>query len=232
MTALVAGFLLGLAGSAHCAGMCGPLVLTVMRRPDPSRARLWPPLAYHAGRVLIYLLLAVAAGLAGHALSFGGLGRTVSVASGVFLLTVAADPGLSLVSGRAALFWSVVLSRACVTANRSACAHPLFGHVVAGMANGLLPCGLVYAAAIAATGLGSVSGAVLFMAGFGLGTVPMLLAISLSAASVPLALRRRLRRLAPAALVLTGMLLIVRGLMPPHHSVPGRAAPAVVSHAH
>lgn len=232
MSAFVAGILLGLAGSAHCAGMCGPLVLTIGGWVDPRRARLPPMIAYHTGRVLMYLGLSVVAGLAGHALTFGGVGRAVSIASGMLLLTVAAGSGSRLVPRRAGLFWSVTITRACVAANRSTRTHPIAGQLLAGMVNGLLPCGLVYAAAIAAAGFGSVSGAVTFMAGFGLGTVPVLLAMSLSAASLSLAVRARLRRLTPAALVLTGTLLIARGLMPLHHAVDHRAASVVTHHAH
>jgi sulfite exporter TauE/SafE len=228
MTPFLPGLLLGLAGSAHCAAMCGPLVLTV-RPASPKRTQL---LLYHGGRVLVYLMLALAAGLTGHLLSFSGFGRTVSVASGVTLLALAAGSGARLISGRAGLFWSVTLTRLCVAANRSTRAHPITGQLLTGMVNGLLPCGLVYAAAIAAAGFGNVSSAVVFMAGFGFGTIPVLALISLSAASVPLALRARLRRLAPAALVLTGMLLIVRGLRAHHLSSEHGSAPRAVSHNH
>ncbi len=230
MSAFIAGLLLGVAGSAHCAVMCGPLVLTVGGWALPGRARLPPLLAYHSGRVLMYLLLAVAAGLAGRALSFGGLGRAVSIASGVVLLTVAAGSGSRLVPRRAGLLWSRMLTRASGAAHRSTRRHPLAGHALTGMVNGLLPCGLVYAAAIAATGLGSVTGAVLFMAGFGCGTVPVLLVISLAAVSVSMTARSRLRGLTPAALVLTGALLIARGLLPLHHAMAHLPAPD--AHAH
>jgi hypothetical protein len=233
MNAFAAGILLGLAGSAHCAGMCGPLVLTVSGWVDPRRSRLPPLLAYHAGRVLVYLVLSVAAGLTGHALSYGGFGRGVSIAAGLLLLAVAAGSASRLIPRRAWLFWSLMLTRACVAANRSTRAHPIAGQVLAGAANGLLPCGLVYAAAIAAAGLGSLSGAVVFMAGFGLGTVPVLLGMSLSAASLSLSARARLRRLTPVALALTGTLLIARGVLPAHHAAGAQgAASALIHHTH
>ena len=232
MNALAAGILLGLAGSAHCAGMCGPLVLTVSGWTDPRRSRLPSMLAYHAGRVLIYLVLSVAAGLTGHALSYGGFGRGVSIVAGVLLLTVAAGSGSRLLPRRTWIFWSLMLTRACVAANRSTRAHPIGGQLLAGAANGLLPCGLVYAAAIAAAGLGSLSGAVVFMAGFGLGTIPVLLGMALSATSLSLGARARLRRLAPAALALTGALLIVRGVMPLHHAAGQHVASVVTHHGH
>ena len=83
-----------------------------------------------------------------------------------------------------------------------------------GAINGLLPCGLVYAAVAGAAASGSVATAVTFMAGFGAGTVPLLLAVTLSAASIPATLRQRLRFVAPALMALAGVLLIARAFMP------------------
>jgi len=220
VSTLAAGLLLGLAGGAHCAGMCGPLVLSLGGWVDPRRARLPPMLAYHAGRILMYLLLAVAAGATGRALSYGGLGRAVSIGSGLLLLIVATGRGSRLMPRKAGIFWSLVITRACVAASRSTRTRPLSGHLLGGAVNGLLPCGLVYAAAIAAAGFGSISSALTFMTGFGLGTVPVLLGIALSSSSLSPSIRIRLRRLTPAALALTGALLIVRGVLPPHDFAP------------
>ncbi|MEN3336965.1 MAG: Cytochrome biosis protein transrane region [Acidobacteriota bacterium] len=61
MTLFVAGLLLGLPGSAHCVFMCGPLVLTA-RCSTTGRVPWFLP--YHAGRLLMYELLALAAGVA------------------------------------------------------------------------------------------------------------------------------------------------------------------------
>jgi uncharacterized protein len=230
LSTFFAGLLLGLAGSVHCACMCGPLVLSVGRLIDPRGSRLPPLLVYHGGRIAIYLLLAAAAGLAGHGLSFGVSGRTVSVVSGVMLLAIAAGWGQQLVPRQAWLFWSAALRRASVAAQRYAQTHPLAGRALAGMINGLLPCGLVYAAAIAAAGTARVSTAMVLMAGFGLGTIPVLLAISLSAASLPRSLRARMHTLAPAALLLTGVLLIVRGLAPAHESGHRTIVERVIHH--
>jgi uncharacterized protein len=127
-------------------------------------------------------------------------------------------------------FWSMSLSRASRAAARSRETHPIRGRLVGGAVNGLLPCGLVYAAAVAAAGLGSVSTGVVFMAGFGAGTVPVLFVVALSASSLSARSRARLSRVAPLALAITGMLLIARGVLPVHHvvNVPTETA----RHAH
>jgi sulfite exporter TauE/SafE len=99
-----------------------------------------------------------------------------------------------------------------------------------GCANGLLPCGLLYAALATAIALGSVAKSIAFMTGFGLGTVPVLLAVTISATSLPLLWRRRLRLAGPAVMIAAGTLLIARGVLPAapahHHGA------AILFHQH
>jgi sulfite exporter TauE/SafE len=229
MTAFVTGVVFGAIGSAHCAGMCGPLVLTITRglgRPSP-RAQVQHALPYHTGRVLTYVLLGLAAGIIGQTLSLWGLGRALAVMAGLVLLLAAAGTAgpawLRQLGARPA----ALATRACVTVNRWNRVHPVAGPFLAGAANGLLPCGLVYSALLTAAALGSASGAVVLMAGFGLGTVPALVALSMAATSQALGIRSRLRRLTPVLLALTAALLLARGLAPAtgasHHG------PAVVA---
>jgi uncharacterized protein len=216
MTAWFAGLLLGAAGSGHCALMCGPLVMTITRtlRPPSRAVRIRQALTYHAGRIFTYLLIALPLGFASELLAVQGFGRIVSVATGVLI-------GLSALSSRHLLLpaalgrhVSLASTRACVTANTWMRSHPAAGPVVAGVVNGLLPCGLVYAAAAAAAATGSTIDALALMFGFGLGSVPALLALTVSSSSVPAAWRPRLRQLAPAALLLVAALLIFRGVVP------------------
>src|SRR5690606_38240153 len=102
------------------------------------------------------------------------------------------------------------------------------GPVALGALNGLLPCGLVYAALTAAAGLGSLPQAVGFMVAFGLGTAPVLVFLGLASGAVPARVPVRIRRAAPAMLAIVGVLLIVRGLRMPvphdHAASPQSAA--------
>src|SRR5262249_49406798 len=69
-----------------------------------------------------------------------------------------------------------------------------FGSLAAlGLLNGLLPCGLVYVACAGATATGGLLSGAQYMAAFGAGTLPMMLAISLSGSLMPVALRLKLR---------------------------------------
>jgi hypothetical protein len=83
---------------------------------------------------------------------------------------------------------------------------------VLGLLNGLLPCGFVYLALAAAATAGDTVGAVLFMSGFGVGTIPVMLSIALLGKSIRVEMRRRLSAALPVVAFVLGVLFIVRGL--------------------
>lgn len=224
MNAFVTGLLFGAVGSTHCVAMCGPLVLTIdrtLRRPTRG-ARLQHAVCYHGARVLMYAGFGLVAGVFGQTLALLGFGRILAVAAGAVLLLVALGSVLPSRLQRFSAKPAAIAVRACGAAARVGRAHPIAGPVLAGAANGFLPCGLVYAAVLTATALGSVSGALAMMVGFGFGTIPALLAVSLTADSTMFGMRSRLRRLTPVLLAVTAVLLLARGLAPsfngPSHS--------------
>jgi sulfite exporter TauE/SafE len=81
-----------------------------------------------------------------------------------------------------------------------------------GILNGLLPCGLVYAALFVAIATADAFYGATYMFLFGLGTMPMLFALSISQKMIPISLRFKLNKLVPVFVVCVGILLIVRGL--------------------
>ncbi len=225
MTALLTGMVFGAVGSGHCVGMCGPLVLTMgrgLRRPSRG-AQLQHALTYHAGRVLTYALLGSIAGVVGEALFTWGLGRALAVTAGVLLLLAAIGSVLPLRLGGWGAAPAALATRACAMAGRWSRLHPVAGPALAGAANGLLPCGLVYSALLTAAAMGTATSAMALMTGFGLGTIPALVALTMAATSTAFGIRTRLRRLTPVLLALTAAMLLIRGL------TPSSAAP---DHAH
>ena len=81
-----------------------------------------------------------------------------------------------------------------------------------GLLNGFLPCGALYAALIISTGTGNMSSSIMFMLFFGLGTIPMLLAISLLGNFLSINLRKKMSGFLPVVIVIIGLLFIIRGL--------------------
>jgi hypothetical protein len=204
----------GLLGSSHCVGMCGGFVLTLGSARPGLAANLGRQLSYSLGRVFTYAAGGAAAGYGGWRLVHA-LGPAVNLQA---LLAIAA--GLLLVHQGlgAAGVWRrrpVAGSTACRFAGPFAALltapgwRPAF---VAGLVNGLLPCGLVYAYLALASSAGDLLRGSATMALFGLGTVPVLVLTGCGGSILSLASRRRLFRVAAWCLVLTGVLSLVRGL--------------------
>jgi hypothetical protein len=204
MIPLAAGLLFGVAGSVHCVSMCGPLVL-LGRRSGAAFA------VYHASRIAVYVVLGAMAGWTGAAMAGTAWQGGVAIVAGLLLIGQAFGLGGGHVGVQAGRWLGAVAVRVGAL-SRAMPGQPLARAASLGMVNGLLPCGLLYAALIAAAGLGSVAAAAGFMAAFGAASVPALGALVYSAR---LALPRTsglLRRAAPIALAIVGLMLILRGL--------------------
>jgi sulfite exporter TauE/SafE len=210
------GFLtLGLLGGfGHCVGMCSPFVLFVSRRyvpPDGARsaaitAQMW----YTLGRVTTYAALGAAAGALGSVVELAGplLGvqRVAAIVAGgvlvVWALVALADLVPRLDAG-GRLFSGVA----------GALKGRLPGHPFGvGLFLGLLPCGLLYSALIAAVARGGAPAGAAALALFGLGTAPALLGVSV--ADELLARNRRfVNRLSQVFLLAMGLWFLSTGIV-------------------
>jgi uncharacterized protein len=210
------GFLtLGLLGGfGHCIGMCSPFVLFISRRygsPDGGRraafgAQLW----YTAGRVTTY------AGLGALA---GALGGVVALAGAL----VGVQRAAAIVAGGVLVVWALVALSDLVpsfdTGGRlfARAAGRLKGRVpghpfATGLFLGLLPCGLLYSAVIAAVARGGPLDGAVALALFGIGTAPALLGVS--AADELLARHRAfLNRLSQVFLLVMGAWFLWTGIV-------------------
>lgn len=167
MTGLLAGsFLAGLVGSPHCLGMCGPFVLACGRSPAGASA-------YHAGRLTTYATLGALAGTFGDVLPGpswipAAISLLVVAWFAAALAGLVPEPRLSIPGNARAMRWA--MGRKGVASR-----------YVLGAANGLLPCGLVYAALGIPLASGNAAVGAFAMVLFGLGTVPALAALTLGA---------------------------------------------------
>ena len=201
-------FILGLVGSLHCAGMCGPLALALPAAGNTTPGYVLGRLAYNLGRLVTYSLLGIVFGLAGWTFLLAGLQRWVSIGLGVALL-------IGLFASRKLALWRPITlfveqlkSRMSGLLRR----RSLASLAALGLLNGLLPCGLVYVACAGATATGGILAGASYMAAFGAGTVPMMLTISLFGKLVPISLRLQLRKAIPVCVFLLATLLILRGM--------------------
>jgi sulfite exporter TauE/SafE len=207
---LIAAFLLGLAGSLHCALMCGPLVLAIAsaRQHNQGLSGVLHNSAYHTGRILTYCGLGAVSGLIGAAFIFAGFQRWLSITAGALVLLGTISAIRAKWTGPSGKWVLALKSRfGRLLGNRSVGATVLLGGL-----NGLLPCGLVYVACASAAAGGGLTSGVATMLAFGLGTAPMLLSIGLAGRLVRFSNPLRLRKVILSCAAAAGILLIVRGL--------------------
>lgn len=170
MTDWLAGLLIGLAGTAHCVAMCGPLSATLSLSLPKGRHHLLIWIAI--GKVTLYALLGFVAGTIGARLHLG-YAAWVWALSG-FLLIVMGGYGLGL-RGPSEQITRWVAPIVSPIQRLGSQFWPIRTPLRAlgwGAIWGLLPCGLVYSAlAWAMTATGPTDGA-LRMLGMGMGTLP------------------------------------------------------------
>ncbi len=224
---LIAGT--GLLGSGHCLAMCGPIVWAYAAHL-PATARLSGHLAYHLGRVGMWVFLGLSLGMMGQlAEGLVPLGRALALAGGVAMLGLGllnlgwlplrfrleGEGGNHLWQAYRRLFRGLI-----------GVGGPL-GTFALGLANGLLPCGLSYALLARAAATASPLEGALVMLAFGTGTVPALLGAGLFLGRFHLP--RWSERLAAVAVLVMGAALLWRGLVDGEGGHPGHQPPAAHS---
>lgn len=200
---------LGLFGSIHCIGMCGPLAFAI-----PSfHERLWmvvfDRIIYNIGRIITYTLLGLLFGLLGKQLWMAGLQQGLSLVTGTLIILAGAS---GIVKKQ--LFKGRIISKFLDPVKRLisyALTHS-WGHLAVGMLNGFLPCGFVYLALAGAINTDSPSKAALFMFLFGTGTLPLMVISTLGVGLFKPAFRRQIQSFMPYLMVFLGIWFLLRGM--------------------
>jgi len=208
---LAAAVTLGLLGSMHCIGMCGPLVLAV---PSTARSRMVffvERIIYNVGRTVTYGVMGAVLGLIGKGIMVN-VQQDISIVVGVLILVTVGIP-LALRSRLEQLSplkmtYQFVKEKFSALLQKRGTAALFF----LGMVNGLLPCGLVYTALIGATAVADLWKSSLFMMVFGMGTIPALVVISMTGRLLTLKYRSLLTRAIPYVSIMVALILILRGL--------------------
>lgn len=215
---LLAAFLTGFLGGAHCVGMCGGIV-AAMSFQGKERHPVAFHLAYNGGRLGSYVLAGALAGLVGSAAFLSdsllplqkglyGLAQVVLILLGLYLAGL--NQSVLAIERLGGGLWRRV--------------QPYLGRLLpirtpgqalaAGAAWGWLPCGLVYSVLVSALASGGPVRGGLLMLAFGLGTLPNLLLMGWAAESLRRFTRnpwlRRLAGLVVAGLGVWGLLPLVR----------------------
>lgn len=208
--------LVGLLGSSHCVGMCGGIVGVLAMNPVPGgRVSWWRTGAtlagYNLGRIVSYTLAGATAGMLGAGfagtLPGGAVRYVTAVVSGLFFIALGLYvtgwwTALTVLEKQGARLWRRIepLGRRLLPPRNWPQA------VALGLLWGWLPCGLVYSALVWSFASAEPLRGAALMLGFGLGTLPTLLATGAAAR----ALNDRVRQ--PWIRTSAGLLLIAIGL--------------------
>mgnify|MGYP000237278221 CR=1 FL=1 len=228
ITTYLALLVAALAGSLHCIGMCGPILVAfsgAMKSPvsqdvaAPAPSVAWSFLWYHAGRIWTYAALGLLAGYVGgclrHGSSLVGWQRAIGFTAAALTIFLGLAlfgiiPSLRLdKSGACGIkkIWTMPLLRSLLRHN-SAASRLLLGAIM-----GLLPCGLVYGMLAIVATMPTPWHAALGMSIFGIGTIPSLTAVLVTTHLVPARWRGAGTRVAAIMVILTGVWMAVRTII-------------------
>lgn len=202
-TVITAAFILGLAGSLHCVGMCGPLVSIVHGGGKTKSVQWWfNQLIYHTGRLSVYAIFGAIAGLLGKSFVALGWQQNLALLSGILLLMMIVFP---FISKKKFVMGNRIFQKVSQYFNTFLQHKSPSKYFALGVINGFLPCGLVYAAMAGAIAGGSIGSSILFMVIFGSATSPALIAV----AGLSTFLRNRIKARSITYMRLAFMLLAV-----------------------
>lgn len=230
---LLAGLGLGIISSFHCVGMCGPLALALPVGHLGKNKSIIAIFLYNAGRVLTYSALGLLFGLAGRRIALAGWQQGFSIVLGSILLLVVLWQHFYKRSAQPAWMQRSFdyLQRPVYKLLQQ---KSLLGFAGIGIVNGLLPCGMVYLAIAGALATTSTGMSVLFMMGYGIGTMPAMMLLSFFKVRISISARQYIRKSIPYIAAGMAILLILRGMnlgIPFVSPVIASAAPdAIICH--
>lgn len=184
---LLAAFVFGLMGSAHCLGMCGGIMSTLTLARSPSGSGFSRLLAYNSGRIFSYTTAGVIVASIGSLLSDSLLviADVMRVVASLILILMAFYianwwKGLVYIENGGRFLWRYLqpfASRLMPVRNTSQA-------LALGLIWGWLPCGLVYSVLIWALSVAHPLQGAAIMLFFGLGTLPAMLLTGVLASQI------------------------------------------------
>ncbi|WP_350284849.1 sulfite exporter TauE/SafE family protein [uncultured Croceitalea sp.] len=209
---LVSALVLGLLGSLHCLGMCGPIAFMLPLDRSNNAKKLFQLSIYHFGRLLTYALLGLLFGFVGKGLYLFGIQQKLSIIIGGIMILLVVMPNRHLKKFSIAKPIYGLLAKVKSKLGTELKKRTPDTFLTIGFLNGLLPCGLVYMALLGAVALGNPWQGSLYMTLFGMGTIPLMTSAVLFSGLLKGAVRRNVQKMIPVFVVLIGALFILRGL--------------------
>ena len=208
---VIPAFLIGLGGSLHCVGMCGPLMFSSLISNKTGIVSLQNWLFYQTGRIGVYAVWGVVFGLIGTSARWFGHQQNISLSLGIGILLI-------LILTKTFPKFEKRLSNIFFTQFIRSKLIPIVqlktngSALTTGILNGMLPCGLVYVGLAGATAMQDPLKGGLFMFFFGIGTLPLLSALLFLGKNLQTQTRQYLTKWYPVIISIMAIMLIIRGL--------------------
>lgn len=205
-------FFVGLFGSMHCIGMCGPIAIA-LPVPDSSKISFFEGrILYNIGRVVSYTILGLIFGLVGGRVALAGAQQTVSIVLGVIIIIAILLPQKykNYFIQHRTVQWIVVPIKTKI--GILFIKGTFTAMFLIGVLNGFLPCGLVYMALAVAVASGDVISGTAVMILFGFGTIPAMFAASVFGKYINIGIRTKLRKATPYLAIVLSIIFIMRGM--------------------
>ncbi len=209
---ILSAILLGLLGSLHCVGMCGPIAFMLPVDHSNNVKKFSQICVYHVGRLSAYGILGLIFGLMGKGLYVFGIQQNLSIVIGVLMIAAVLLPYKALGKYNVSKPIYKIISKVKSGLGKELKKKTPVTFITIGFLNGLLPCGLVYMALFGAIAMGNPRDGALYMLLFGLGTVPLMTSAIYFSALLKKATRYKIQRLIPVFIIVIGALFILRGL--------------------
>lgn len=209
---LASAFILGLLGSFHCVGMCGPIAFMLPVDRNNAAKKISQITIYHLGRLLAYSIIGLIFGLIGKSLFIFGYQQQLSIIIGVLMILVVIIPQKTFNKYNFSKSVYKAISKVKSALGTALKKKTMDTFLTIGFLNGFLPCGLVYMALFAAIASGNAASGSLYMAVFGLGTIPLMTTAIYFSHFLKGKARQRIQNAIPVFVVLIGVLFILRGL--------------------
>lgn len=208
----LSALVLGLLGSFHCIGMCGPIALVLPVHTENPLRKFLKICSYHLGRMFAYGSIGLVFGFLGKGLFLSGFQQRLSILIGIFMIAYILIPSKLLNKFKITTpifnFIGIIKSSlAKQLKNKSSKSLAILGFL-----NGFLPCGMVYMALAGAIATATPYKGFLYMFIYGLGTIPLLTLLIYSKNIFSINTRNKIQKAIPVFVVVIGILFILRGM--------------------
>jgi len=209
---LVSGLVLGLLGSLHCVGMCGPIAFMLPVDRSNSIKKVNQIGIYHFGRLLAYSIIGLVFGLLGKSFYIFGIQQQLSIVIGLLMIILVLIPYKTISKYNLSRPLNKIISKVKSNLGQALKKKTSDTFLTIGFLNGFLPCGLVYMAVFGSLATGSLLQGSLYMILFGIGTIPLMTSAIYLGKFLNQTIKQRIQKAIPVFVVIIGVLFILRGL--------------------